>query len=491
MSKKLKILLAASEGHPFSKTGGLADVMGALPIALAKKHHDVRVILPKYQCVADSGKTIEPLDIEFNIPVGSNSLKGRLAKSNLAEKVPVYLVENSFFFDRDGIYGTHEAEYQDNAERYIFFCRAILESCKALSFYPDIIHLNDWHTGLVPVYLKSEYVHAENFNSTRTLFSIHNLAYQGNYPAQTMKLAGLPDTLFAHDGLEFYNQFSFMKGGLIYADLLSTMSPTYSSEIMTPELGCGMEGLLKHREQDLSGILNGVDYEEWNPESDPRIVANFSSNNIEGKLDCKRDLIKTFSLTVEEGIPIIGMVTRLSEQKGIDLVIEALDEILDLGIAFVLLGTGSPDHETFFQNAMRKYSGKFGVSIEFDETLSHKIIAGSDLFMVPSRYEPCGLTQMYALKYGTIPLVRAVGGLQDTVQEFQVKTGEGSGFKFDQYNKTALIKSLTKGLSTYQSKSTWKKLMKNAMDKDFGWPRIADQYLRVYQKALRCKGTNL
>ena len=487
MSKSLKILLAASEGHPFSKTGGLADVMGALPMALHEKNHDVRVILPKYRCVTDCKKAIEPIDIEFNIPLGSDSHKSRLAKSYLAEKVPVYLVGNDFFFNREGIYGNQGTDYKDNAERFIFFCRAILESCKALPFYPDIIHLNDWHTGLVPVYLKSEYANDENFKSTRTIFSIHNLAYQGNYLADTIKLSGLPDSLFSYDGLEFYNQFSFMKGGLIYSDLLTTMSPTYSKEIMTPELGCGMEGLLKHRKQDLSGILNGVDYAEWNPESDSRITANFSATNLKGKLDCKRDLIQTFSLTVAVDTPIIGMVTRLSEQKGIDLVMEALEEILNLGAAFVLLGTGSPEHESFFQKAMEKYAGKCGVRIKFDETLSHKIIAGSDLFMVPSRYEPCGLTQMYALKYGTIPLVRAVGGLQDTVKEYQAKTNEGSGFKFDQYEKKALIKSMNKALALYQTQSAWKNLMKNAMKENFGWPRIADQYLQMYQKALRCE----
>ena len=484
MSKRLKILLAASEGQPFSKTGGLADVMGALPIALYEKGHDVRTILPKYQCVTDCKKKIDPLDIEFNIPIGVKTHTVRLSKSTLAEKVPVYLVENDFFFNRDGIYGTQGTDYPDNADRFIFFCRAILESCKALSFYPDIIHLNDWHTGLVPVYLKLEYAQDENFKSIRTIFSIHNLAYQGNYDAETMNLTGLPDSLFSQDGLEFYNQFSFMKGGLVYADLLTTMSPTYSKEIMTSELGCGMEGLLKLREQDLTGILNGVDYEEWNPETDSKVITNYSSKNIKGKLKCKRDLMKTFSLTVPESTPIIGMVTRLSEQKGIDLIMEALDEIINFGAAFVLLGTGNPDYEKFFQSAQQKYPGKCGVRFEFDETLSHKVIAGSDIFMVPSRYEPCGLTQMYALRYGTIPLVRAVGGLHDTVTEYQPNSGKGSGFKFNGYEKEALIETVRKALTLYQTKSAWKKLIKNAFAEDFSWPVTADKYLQIYRKVI-------
>ncbi|KMP11932.1 hypothetical protein UZ36_02490 [Candidatus Nitromaritima sp. SCGC AAA799-C22] len=485
MTRKLKILIAASEGHPYSKTGGLADVVGTLPLALQAKNHDVRVILPKHQCALNHKLEIHPLDREFSVPIGSTQREGTLYEGNLSGRVPVYLVENDFYFKRAGIYGAKGTDFPDNAERFIFFCRAILESCKALSFFPDIIHLNDWHTGLVPVYLKTLYNQDKRLSAARTVFTIHNLAYQGNFEAKTLDLTGLPKQLFAPEGLEFYGQLSFLKAGLVYADRLNTVSPTYSREIRTKDLGCGMDGLLKNRENDLHGILNGIDYDEWNPETDSQIVTQYSPRKLMGKLDCKRYLAENFSLDIENTTPILGMVTRLANQKGIDLVMESLESIMKLDVAFVLLGTGDPDHEIFFKKAARNFRGRCGIRIEFDPGLSHQIVAGSDVLMVPSSYEPCGLTQMFALKYGTVPLVRAVGGLHDTVNEFRPGTGKGTGFKFRKYQKKDLLQSVRKALSCYRNPTAWKQLMQNAMAENFGWEQAAGKYLRMYRKTLR------
>ncbi len=478
---QLKILLVSAEVHPFAKTGGLADVSGALPPALKKLGHDIRVIMPKYPCTAKAGRKIQSLKIDLKLP--GFSQKGSLFKSELSGGVPVYLIKHDGYFKRKYIYGKPGTDYPDSVERFAFFSQAVLEAVKNLHFKPDIIHCNDWHTGLIPVYLKSLYRKDSWFSNTKTLFSIHNLGYQGNFPHSHLKKTGLGESLFREDGIEFYGQISFLKGGLMFADTLSTVSPSYSQEIQTTELGFGMEGILQKRSSSLYGILNGVDYTVWNPKTDSLIAANYGPKSLSQKKQCRDDLIKTFSLRLNKRTPILCMITRLSEQKGIDLIMEAKDTLDEQDISLLILGTGSAQYESFFQQWSRDRPDRIATALKFDESLGHRILAGSDMLLMPSRYEPCGLTQMYALKYGTVPIVRAVGGLKNSVQEFSPKTGKGTGFKFKIPQEKFFLQSLQKALSCFDQSKTWKKLMLNGMAKDNSWESAAKKHLCLYRKS--------
>ena len=480
---KLKILLVSTEVYPFAKTGGLGDVSGALPPALKKLGHDIRVIMPKYPCTAKAGQEIKPLKIDLKLS-GFNE-KGALFKSELAGEVPVYLINHNGYFNRKHLYGEPGTDYPDSVERFSFFSQAILEAVKCLDFRPDIIHCNDWHTGLIPVYLKSLYLKDPWFSQTKTFFSVHNLGYQGNFPHSHLKVTGLDDSLFTEEGIEFYGQISFLKGGLMFSDTLSTVSPTYSQEIQTPDLGFGMQGILLKRSDSLHGILNGIDETVWNPKIDPLIQANYGPKSLSKKKQCREDLIRTFSLRLNKKTPILCMITRLSQQKGIDLIIEAREMLDKLDIALVILGTGSNEYESFFQQWGRDRPDNIATALKFDESLGHRILAGSDMLLMPSLYEPCGLTQMYALKYGTVPIVRSVGGLKDSIQEFSDKTGKGTGFKFKAPQAKFFLKSLQKALSCFHQTQTWKKLMLNGMAKDNSWEFAAKKYSRLYQKTLR------
>ena len=480
---KLKILLVSAEVYPFAKTGGLADVSGALPPALKKLGHDIRVIMPKYPCTTKAGQKIESRKIDLKL--SGFKEKGTLFESKLPNDVPVYLIKHDDYFNRKYFYGEPGTDYPDSVERFSFFSQAVLKAVKSLDFKPDIIHCNDWHTGLIPVYLKTLYHKDQWYSQIKTLFSIHNLGYQGNFPHSHLKVTGLDESLFTTEGLEFYDQISFLKGGLIFSDSLSTVSPTYSQEIQTPDLGFGMQGILQKRSDDLHGILNGIDEIIWNPKTDPLISANYGPESLSRKKQCRKDLIKTFSLRIKNKTPILCMITRLSQQKGIDLIIEAKDKLDKLDIALVILGTGSNEYESFFQQWSQDRPDNIATAMKFDESLGHLILAGSDMLLMPSLYEPCGLTQMYALKYGTVPIVRAVGGLKDSIQEFSDKTGNGTGFKFKAPQTKFILKSLQKALSCFQQTQTWKKLMLNGMAKDNSWEFAAKKYSRLYQKTLK------
>jgi starch synthase len=485
MTQKLKILLVASEVYPYAKTGGLADIAGALPKALKQLGHDIRVVMPKHKCVAQCQLGIRPMGLDVTVPIGKAQKKGFLYTGNLNGNIPVYFVGNESYFSRDPIYGTRHGDYPDNAERFIFFCRSVLEVCKTTGFQPDIIHCNDWQTGLLPAYLKTVYARDKWFQNTRTVFSIHNLGYQGNFPSSELKTAGLPFSIFTPEGVEFYNHFSFLKSALMFADLLTTVSPTYAKEIQTKAFGFKMDGVLRERSGDLFGILNGVDYQEWNPESDPSIEKNYRLKNMAGKLACKRKLADLFSLKIKDDTPLLSMVTRLSSQKGIDLVIETLGDLLGEGAAFVLLGSGDSTYEDYFRKVNTRLPDRVGVHIGFDEKLAHQILAGSDILLMPSQYEPCGLTQMYSLKYGTIPVVRSVGGLADSIKEFNRKTLKGTGFKFKKFTPDHFHRAIQKVVSVYRKKSQWKALTVNAMNADFGWDRAAKKYCQLYRRVLK------
>lgn len=467
MNSPLKILLIAAEVFPFAKTGGLADVAGSLPPALKKQGHDVRVLLPKYACT--NSQPIHPLNLEIEI----GKTKATLFEGKLAESIPVYLIENNAYFEREYLYGEPGSEYSDNAERFAFFCQAALEVCKRLDFQPDIIHCNDWHTGLIPAYLKA----SEDpwYSKIHTLFSIHNLGYQGNFSMDQFPVTALPDHFSGPEGIEFYGKMSFLKSGLVFADAVNTVSPRYCKEIQTAGLGFGMEGILQQRSNSLTGILNGVDYSVWNPATDKLIAENYGPASLSQKQKCRDALINKFSLKIDKDSPLICMITRLSSQKGIDFLMEA--DLKDQ--CMVVLGEGDSKYENFFSQLAKSNPDRFAVTLTFDDTLAHQILAGSDILLMPSIYEPCGLTQMYALKYGTVPIVSSVGGLDDSIQSFNGKTG--TGFKFPPNDQKSFQQTLQNAVTCFADKPGWECLINNGMEMDFSWDNAAQQYSSLFR----------
>jgi starch synthase len=480
----LKILFASSEVSPFAKTGGLADVSASLPAALSALGHQVKIVMPLYRSVMDGNFDLEEFKGLLEVPFRAEPLKNKVFYSKINSKLLIYFIKRDEFFDRNGLYGTEEGDYFDNPDRFIFFSRSILHLSKWLGYKPDIIHCNDWQTSLLPVYLKSLYKDDETFTLTRTIFTIHNLAYQGVFSKENMTISELPLVLFSVKGLEYYGRMNFMKGGIVFSDIITTVSEKYAQEIQTPEYGYGLDGVLRDRASDVFGVLNGVDYTDWNPGTDIHIAANYSARDLEGKSKCKEELIEIFKLKGSSDTPIIGLITRLADQKGLDILAEAVEGLLNLDLFLVLLGKGDKKYEKKYADIGRKYKGRFGVKIAFDNALAHKIEAGSDMFLMPSRYEPCGLNQMYSLKYGTIPVVRDTGGLADTIEEFDMTTGSGNGFKFEEYSSRALIKAVEKALAVYQNKKTWLKLVKKAMNEDFSWKKSGLRYVEIYNRIL-------
>ncbi len=492
MSKSLNILFLSSEVDPFAKTGGLADVSSALPQAIKELGHEIRIMMPRYRFISE--RKFKLHDIirlkEIPVPIGKNSEIGNVKSSfisNLKEKVQVYFLDNANYFGRDGIYQSPvgKKDYKDNDERYIFFCRGVLETLKRLGWQPDIIHCNDWQTGIVPAYIKTLYSSDEFFKSIKTVFTIHNMAYQGAFTKESFEKSGLPKSVFHPEGAEAYGKFNFLKTGLYYSDSITTVSERYAEEICTSdEYGAGLNGLLTKRKKDLKGILNGIDYQIWNPVADEYIYRKFDIKSIDAKLDNKKALLNRFNIPYKEGVALIGGISRLVEQKGFDLVLEILDEMMKLNIHFILLGSGEKAVEKKFETMQKKYPHQMGVFFGFDNELAHLIEAGSDLFLMPSRYEPCGLNQMYSMRYGTIPVVRATGGLDDTVEDY-ADGGKGTGFKFEKYDAKEMLKAIHRALKIYQQPEEWKKLMRNGMQRDFSWEHSAKKYVNLYKELLR------
>lgn len=481
---QLKILFSSSEVTPFAKTGGLADVSASLPAAMASLGHQVRIVMPMYRSVMKGSFELKLLEKSLEVPFRGKILKDKVYYSEISRNLLIYFIKRDEFFDRDMLYGTSEGDYVDNADRFIFFSRGTLHLIKLIGFQPDIVHCNDWQTSLVPVYLKSSYKDDPFFHNTLKVFTIHNLAYQGVFPKEYMDISELPSELFSLKGLEYYGKMNFMKGGIVFTDVITTVSEKYAQEIQTPEYGHGLDGVLKERNDDINGVLNGVDYTEWNPEADPHIAANYSPKDLSGKKKCKKELIEIFRLEGSVETPIIGIISRLADQKGFDILADAMDELMKMKLFLVLLGRGDEKYEKQFSELGKKYKGRLGVKIAFDNVLAHKIEAGSNMFLMPSRYEPCGLNQLYSLKYGTIPVVRATGGLDDTVQEFEPETEKGNGFKFFEYSSKALIEKVKRALVIYKNKELWLKLVKNAMNEDFSWNKSALRYQEIYNRAI-------
>ncbi|MCD6430787.1 MAG: glycogen synthase GlgA [Deltaproteobacteria bacterium] len=477
----MNILFAVSEATPFAKTGGLADVAGALPTALAERGHQVHLFLPLYQEI----KAQEPGLIEtasITVPLGEEQVVGTIvSRPSQHPNLSISFVRQDNYFDRPFLYGPTGEEYPDNGIRFIFFCRAILEAVSVLNLDIDIYHAHDWQTALIPVYLKTLYKDLSRYRGG-SLFTIHNLGYQGIQDKELMPLAGLDWKYFTFERLEFFDRFNLLKGGLVYADALNTVSQAYSREILQAEFGFGLESVLKERRNDLHGILNGVDYQEWNPADDPFINNHFRLGRMAGKKICKKKLVSAFSLPHESRRPLIGMVSRLVTQKGFDLILPLLKKTDAFEAQFVFLGTGDPEIEEGLTILAKQYPSQIAFIRGYDNRLAHLLEAGADIFLMPSHYEPCGLNQMYSLRYGTVPLVRAVGGLDDSITSFNLENGRGNGFKFDDYTIDALEKTLKEALQLYQKPRLWQKLRQNGMRSDFSWSQSAAKYEELYVK---------
>jgi starch synthase len=489
MAEKLKILITSAEVVPFAKAGGLADVAGALPKVLKEFGHDVKVIMPKYGTIDEEKFGLEPIGKSADIPIGDWTERAEYWTAKIPETdVDVYFVDNERYFDRDGIYSDEKGMgYGDNDERFIFFSRAVVEFPKALGWRPDVIHNNDFHTGLVPAYLKTIYSEDEFLRNIPTVFSIHNLGYQGVYDPKGMWLAGFDQSLFYPTSpFEFYGNMNFMKTGIVFSDAINTVSEKYAREIQTEEQGHGLEGVLQSRVNDLYGILNGVDYERWDPETDPLIYENYTFARIGGKRHCKAELKRELNMPLwrRKKFPLIGMIGRLTDQKGFDILTDVIDEFLQMDLQFVLLGTGEEKYHKMFKEIADKYPKKTGIILDFNNELAHKIEAGSDMFLMPSKYEPCGLNQMYSLKYGTIPIVRATGGLADTIVDYNSDPDYANGFSFKEYTSEALLDAVRRAVELFKNTPDWKVLMERGMNSDFSWKTSAKKYEKLYQKAI-------
>jgi len=485
----VKILYVSSEVVPFAKTGGLADVAGALPRALAEQGHDIRIAMPQYGSMDVDQYPLSPILGEINVHFHNETLGAAVNSAVLPDsEIPVYFIRNDPYFNRKGLYNEKGVDYPDNARRFAFFCMATLWMLRALDWKPDVIHTNDWQSALIPTYLKyhPDLKTDDFYSGIKVLYTIHNLAYQGSFDREILKTIGLGWEVYTLEGMEFYGNINLMKAGIVFSDEISTVSETYAREIQQEEYGCGLDGVLRARRDQLTGIMNGIDYTVWNPHVDQLIPVKFSPRSMGGKTRCKKALQKKNNLPVNKEIPIIGMISRLADQKGFDLISGIVDEMMKLNLQFVLLGTGEPKYHDMFEKIKTRYPEKAGINLTFNNRLAHEIEAGSDMFLMPSRYEPCGLNQLYSLKYGTVPIVRKTGGLADSITDAapdSVKAGKGTGFVFEEYSSKALLDAIKRAVDLFHNdKKYWKKLRSNGMAADYSWGASAKKYETLYQK---------
>jgi starch synthase len=482
----MHIVFAASECVPYVKTGGLADVIGALPRAVTRLGHQATVYLPYYAQVREHVPEKKPVIRSLTIPFQSYNRFVTILDGGVQDGVQFYFVDCPELFDRESPYGTQTGEYPDNWERFALYCRATLEATKQLGV-PDVFHIHDWQASMISVYLRTVYYFDPALRNVGTVLTIHNAGYQGWFPPQTTERLLLPWDLFTMDRLEQYDTFNFLKGGIVYSDIITTVSQKYAEEIQTPEFGNGLEGSLLKRTADMHGILNGVDYTLWNPATDHNIAAHYTPENLAGKIECRRDLLHAFGVThVADETPVLGIVSRFATQKGFDLIAQIANRLMAEDVFLVALGTGEPYYEGLFRNMHDQFPDKIAVRIGYDEALAHKIEAGSDIFLMPSRYEPCGLNQIYSLKYGTVPVVRATGGLDDTVEEWNSEERSGTGFKFSGYKPEDFLAAIDRALTLFRGdKDAWTALMRNGMAKDHSWQKPATEYAALYEEVAR------
>lgn len=480
MDKK-RILFVSSEVDPFAKTGGLADVAMALPKELVTKGHDVRIVMPKYKSIE------EKLDITTSMSVWVGSRKELFAIRELnlpfvqggkSYKIKIYFVDSAYYFNRDGFYG-----YDDDGERFAFFCKSVLEMLPRIDFNPEILHCNDWHTGPICMLLKecSEYRYNNYFNNIKTVFTIHNLRYQGDFPRDIIYLFNVSDEVFVPDKVELYGKFNYMKAGIAYADIVSTVSENYSREIQTDYYGEKLDGLLRKRKDDLIGIINGLNYDVFNSSTDKKLYKNYSLTNIKDKYFNKKKLQEEFNLP-QNDVPVISIITRLTEQKGINLIMEKLEELIHKDVQFLVLGSGDKDYEYGLQHFRDRFPKKIGIYIGFNATLANRIYAGSDMFLMPSRFEPCGLGQLISFRYGTVPIARQTGGLADTVIDYNGDNENGNGFTFHDFNSGDMFYAIQRAIDLYNNKKDWTKLVKKIIKLDYSWSSSAEKYLELYDK---------
>src|SRR5215468_5958527 len=479
----MKIAMISPEVVPFAKTGGLADVAGTLAAALERQGHELCLIMPAYRSVLQGGFSLCETREKFFVPISNRQEEAVIFQTRLGNNVVVYLVRNDRYFDRETLYGPAQGDYSDNAERYAFFSRAALEILRQNPV--AVIHCHDWQSALVVVFLKTQAYRYTELAAAKTVFSIHNLGFQGIFPASNWALLNLDPSLFTPSYLEFYGNMNLVKGALTFADKITTVSPTYAREIMEVEQGFGLEGVLRGRANDIVGILNGVDYTQWNPETDPWIAENYSADHLTPKASCKKSLQTALSLPPKPEVALLGMVSRLTPQKGLDLVEKCLDRLMPRPVQMIVLGSGEPRYEHFLVGAARIFPDKIAVRNNFDDPLAHQIEAGADMFLMPSLYEPCGLNQMFSMRYGTVPIVRATGGLDDTVQQFNPADGSGTGFKFGPYQAGALLEKIREALYFYGRPEHWLKIQHNGMSVDNSWAAAARKYLELYQEIVR------
>jgi starch synthase len=477
----MRILLVTPEANPFARSGGLAEVIYALAWALVKLGHRVSVVLPLYRQVRESGRELTNTGYELSIPLSWKTIPATIATHRIDPNLDFYFIGQDGFFNREGLYGTSYGDFEDNSERFAFFSRAVVELIEALEPEFDVIHAHEWQTGLVPVYLRTIYHDRPGLQRLPVVYTVHNVGYQGLFSAYDLPLTGLGWELLSPKALEFYGKLNFMKGGLVFADILTTVSTKYREEILTPEYGFGLEGLFRERAHELYGVLEGVDYYRWDPTRDALLAATYDQDNLKGKRACKQALLQRFGLDLPLTRPLIGMTTRFFERKGIDLVESILDDLMGMDVGFIIQGTGEERHHYLLQEFSLKYPRRMGLMIGYTEELAHQVIAGADIFLMPSRYEPCGLDQLYCLRYGTIPVVRATGGLDETVQEFDPAKGTGNGFKFTTYSPEDLLAAVQRALDIYQQRQLWEKLMKSNMALDYSWTKTAGpKYVELY-----------
>ncbi len=491
----------ASEIAPFSKTGGLADVVGALPKALRQIDNNLEIIafspyyrmvknfvaqnnktiLSQTNCVIEKAINFEPLKTTISVNLGPETKEIQLYCKQFDDKIKFIFIGCDEFFDRGYLYGDEKGDYPDNAQRFILFSRAVLAALLNLQIKPDIIHCHDWQTALIPLFLKT--IYAEQFQSTKSVFTIHNLGYQGIFPANIFSLMAVPKEILSPQGIEYYGQINFLKAGIIYADFVTTVSPTYGQEIQTPEKGFGLDGVLREYKNKLTGILNGIDYEIWNPSTDEFLSSSFDITNISRKAKIKQKLYTELNLK-DSDCPLAGVITRLAQQKGIDLIIEAIEPMVNLGINIIILGKGDTKYEKQLLELNTKFPESLSVILAFDEPLAHRIYAGADFFLIPSQYEPCGLTQMIALRYGSIPIGFKTGGLKDTIRDISENPDTGNGFLFNEYNSKAFLAKIQQAVTLFQNKRKWNKIVRQGMQEDFSWTKSAKQYWELYQKLI-------
>lgn len=483
----MHVLFLAPEVWPFKRVGGLAEVAYDLPRALAALGHTVGVVTPKPRLRPELEQSLERLDVVLEVPVSWKRHLAEIYRYRDPSGVEVYFIGHEHLFDREGLYGNAYGDYEDNAERFIFYSRACLELARSMGWRVDVFHANDWTTGLVPVYLRTLYADDPQLNTSASLMTVHNLGNQGQFWHYDMPLTGLGWEYFTPEALEFYGQINFLKGGLVFADMISTVSHTYSQEILTPELGHGMEGVLRARRDRLAAVVNGIDYQLWDPAGDSRLAANYSRGDLAPKARCRQALMELYGLNDDGGRPLAAVVGRLEDRKGLDLITAAMERLFEMGLNLVVMGYGEDHYHVALGELAQRHPGRLGVTIGFDIDLAHRIMAGVDMLLVPSRYEPCGIHQMQALRYGTVPVVRDTGGLADTVVDHQ-PGGEGTGFKFEPFTVEAMLQALIRAKEAYAQPEQWQGLMQRGMAQDFSWQAAAPRYVQIYKRALDLVG---